>query len=372
MASDRKTIFLVDDDATNLAVGTNALEDYYDVLTLNSGPRLLKVLEKNIPDLILLDIGMPEMSGIEVIKLLKSNPATEHVPVIFLTAKSTAESEIEGLSLGARDYIGKPFSPPLLLKRIEIHLLIESQKRELLSQRDKLVNFNDHLKEMVESKTTEVVDLQNSILKTMADLVEYRDNSTGAHIDRAQRYFGILLNAMKDHGVYIEEISSWDFGLVLQSSQLHDVGKICVKDSILLKPGKLTPDEFEEIKKHTTFGEKIIVKMGENAKKQTFFEYARILALTHHEKWDGSGYPNGLKAENIPLLGRIMAVVDVYDALISDRPYKKAFSKEEAVGIITSGKGSHFDPTLVDLFNSVTDDFDKIALEFSEEYNQFG
>jgi len=369
MLSKRKTIFLVDDDATNLAVGVRALEGHYDVLTLNSGLRLLKVLEKNIPDLILLDIGMPEMDGIEVIKRLKSNSATAHIPVIFLTARNSTENELEGLSLGALDYISKPFSTPLLLKRIEVHLLVESQKREIATQRDELINFNENLKEMVEKKTIEVSELQNAVLKTIADLVEYRDNTTGGHIERAQKYFGIMLNAMKDNGVYSEEISTWDFGLVQQSSQLHDVGKISVKDSILLKPGKLTAEEFEQIKEHTVFGEKIIAKMSEQVNDQTFFEYARILAFTHHEKWDGSGYPKGLKAENIPLLGRVMAIVDVYDALVSERPYKKAFSNDDAVEIITTSKGSHFDPALVDLFITVSDDFNKVASEFSEKYN---
>jgi putative two-component system response regulator len=366
MTTDRKTIFLVDDDATNLTVGSNVLDDYYDVLTLNSGARLLKALEKKIPDLILLDIEMPERNGYDVIKLLKANSEMAHIPVIFLTAKSSAKDEIEGLSLGALDYISKPFSLPLLLKRIELHLLVESQKRELISQRNDLINFNDRLKEMVDAKTKAVVEMQNAVMETMANLVEYRDHVTGGHIERAQRYLGILLNAMKDKDLYSKEISSWDFGLVLQSSQLHDIGKIAITDSILLKPGKLTSDEFEQIKKHTVFGEKIITKMGERANNQPFFEYARILAFTHHEKWDGTGYPNGLKCEEIPLLGRVMAIVDVYDALISERPYKTALSHENAIEIIINSKGLHFDPFLVDLFVSVSDDINKVALEFSE------
>ena len=354
MCTDRKTIFLVDDDPTNLVVGSDTLEEYYDVLTLNSGERLLKILEKNIPDLILLDVEMPEMNGYEVIKLLKSRTETAHIPVIFLTAKNDGESELEGLSLGAIDYIIKPFSPPLLLKRIEVHLLVESQKEELIA-------FNNNLQEMVDAKTKTVVELQNAVLKTMAELVECRDDITGGHIDRTQSYLRLLLNALSEHNLYKEETCLWDLELVLQSAQLHDVGKIAIKDGILQKPGKLTDEEFEIMKEHTTFGKKVIEKIEKSTTDQKFLEYAKVLAVSHHEKWDGSGYPNGLSGEEIPLLGRVMAIADVYDALVSIRPYKKAFTHEEAVRIISNGRGKQFDPGLVDLFLGVSDGFDEIA-----------
>ena len=361
MDEDRKTIFLIDDDVTNLTVGRNVLEEYYDVLTLNSGARLLKVLEKKVPDLILLDVQMPEMNGYEVIKQLKNSAETAHIPVIFLTAKSDGESELEGLSLGAIDYIIKPFSPPLLRKRIEVHLLVESQKQELMSQKQELVNFNNNLQEMVEVKTKTVVELQNAVLKTVAELVECRDDITGGHIERTQKYLAILFAALKKKGIYEEEIASWNVELVLQSAQLHDVGKIVIRDSILKKPGRLTEDEFEEIKTHTIFGETVIEKIKNTTTEQTFLEYAKIFSGTHHEKWDGSGYPRGLKSDEIPLLGRLMAIVDVYDALVSDRPYKKAFSHEEAVESILNGREIHFDPVLVDLFTSVSDEFKEIT-----------
>ena len=346
MTTDRKTIFLVDDDPTNLATGANALDEYYDVLTLNSGARLMRALERSIPDLILLDVEMPETNGYDVIKLLKGKEETRNLPVIFLTAKSDGESELEGLSLGAIDYITKPFSPPLLRKRIEVHLLVEAQKNEL-------INFNNNLKEMVTEKTKTVVELQNAVLKTVADLVERRDDITGGHIERTQHYLKLLLDALKRSGLYEKEVSAWDVDLVTQSAQLHDVGKIAIKDNILLKPGKLTDEEFDQIKEHTVFGEKIIDKIKESTSDQAFLEYAGVLAATHHEKWDGSGYHRGLKGEQIPLLGRLMAIVDVYDALVSERPYKKAFSREEAARIISDGKGTHFDPVLVDVFLGV-------------------
>ena len=353
MNADRKTIVLVDDDLTNLTIGSNTLEKHYNVITLNSGARLLKLLEKMIPDLILLDVDMPEMNGYETITRIKSNKKIGSIPVIFLTAKNDGESELEGLSLGAIDYIAKPFSPPLLLKRIEVHLLVESQKQEL-------INFNDHLQEMVDEKTRTVVELQNAVLKTMAELVECRDDITGGHIERTQNYLRILINALLKDGLYSDELSTWDIELVLQSAQLHDLGKIAIDDIILRKPGKLTDEEFEKIKVHTIFGEKVIERIKKSTSQQAFLEQARILASTHHEKWDGSGYPNGLKGDKIPLQGRLMAIVDVYDALVSDRPYKRAFFHEQAVDIIRKDSGVHFDPALVDVFLGVSDEFKKV------------
>jgi putative two-component system response regulator len=369
MESRRKTIFLVDDDLTNLTVGRGALEEHYDVLTLNSGARLLKALEKSVPDLILLDVMMPEMNGYETLKAMKANPKAAGVPVVFLTAKSDSDSELEGLTLGAVDYITKPFSPPLLLKRIEIHLLVMSQKTELSAQKEELIKLNNELQERVEAKTKTVVELKDALLKTMSELVEWRDDITGGHIERTQSYLKTLLFALEERGIYKEEVEKLgdDISIVLQSAQLHDVGKIAIKDSILNKPGKLTPEEFEEIKKHAAFSGTVIEKIMESTSDQAFLEHAKVFAVTHHEKWDGSGYPKGLKGEEIPLLGRLMAIADVYDALRSDRPYKKAFPHEEAVKIITDGRGTHFDPILVDLFLDVADEFDKTAALYGRE-----
>ena len=359
MDIERKTVFLVDDNTTNLTAGKAALAERYKVLTLDSGERLLKILEKNIPDLILLDIEMPEINGYETIKAIKNKRETEHIPVIFLTAKSDVDNELEGLSLGAIDYITKPFSPSLLLKRIEVHLLVETQKRELR-------NYNHHLQEMVESKTKSVVKLQDAILKTMIEFVERRDYVTGGHIERTTHYLNTLLNAMRKYGLQKEKISSWNLNLILQSARLHDVGKIAIKDSILQKSGNLTPMEFEEMKKHTIVGEEIIEEIKRNSEEQAFLEHAGIFAATHHEKWDGNGYPRGLRGEEIPLQGRLLAIADVYDALVSERPYKKAFSHEKAVEIISKGKGTHFDPQLIELFLNVSDEFEKYHLSLKE------
>jgi len=350
MSEDRQTIFIVDDDPTNLSVAANALDERYDVLTLNSGQKLLKILERNIPDLILLDVEMPGMNGYDVIKQLNEKPEVKQIPIIFLTAKTDDGSEIEGLSLGATDYIAKPFSPPLLLKRLELHLKLASQKKELVS-------FNHSLMELVDAKTKAVVDLQDAMLKTVANLVERRDGTTGDHIERVQHYLRILINGMKKMGGYEKEASDWDIDLLLRSSQLHDIGKIEIKDSILQKPGRLTPEEYEEIKKHTNIGAQIIESIEDMTSKQAFLRYAKIFAATHHERWDGQGYPNRLQGEDIPLLGRMMALVDVYDALVSKRPYKDAFPKDKAVKMIVDGKGTQFDESLIEVFLKMMDEF---------------
>jgi putative two-component system response regulator len=343
MENSRSKIVMVDDDITNLTMARDALSDDYDIFTAPSGEKMFQLLGKSKPDLILLDIEMPEMNGYEVIEILKSDESTVDIPVIFLTANIDPRNEVKGLSLGAIDYITKPFSRELLLKRIEVHLLVEKQRNELK-------NYGQNLANMVDKKTQTVFDLQNAILKTVAELVEFRDNITGGHIERTQNFLSSFLGFLLDHGVYVEEFSRWDLNLFVMSSQLHDVGKISIKDSILMKPGELTSEEFEEMKKHAIYGRQIIEKIEASTPENAFLKHARIFAGSHHEKWNGSGYPDGLKGDEIPLQGRLMAIVDVYDALTNDRPYKKAFTHEEAVKIISEGSGKHFDPLLCDIF----------------------
>jgi putative two-component system response regulator len=350
MDNEKKLVLLVDDNPANLRIGKNVLAEKYAVATSPSAEKMFSLLENNNPAMILLDVDMPEMNGHEAIKILKSKPETKDIPVIFLTARAESDDELEGLSLGAIDYITKPFQPPLLLKRIEVHLLVEAQRKELQY-------FNKNLQKMVEEKTQSIIELQNALLKTMAELVECRDDITGGHIERTQHGIKILLEEIEKSGLYKEETKGWDVNLLLQSCQLHDVGKISINDNILKKPGKLNTEEFAEMKKHASFGEQIIEKIETLAKESDFLDYAKIFAASHHEKWDGSGYPRGLKGDKIPLLGRIMAIADVYDALTSVRPYKKAFTHEEAVRIINEGSGTQFDPSLVEVFNRIAAQF---------------
>jgi putative two-component system response regulator len=343
MSDDRKKVLIVDDSPVNLKMAKNALISVFDVFTVPSVEKMRLILKNVLPDLILLDVLMPEIGGYDAIRSLKADEKTQDIPVIFLTSKTDAISELEGLSLGAVDYIVKPFTPQLLLKRVKIHMLIESQKKEL-----KYINAN--LEKLVTAKTSAIMELQDAILLTVSELVECRDDVTGGHISRTAQSLRVMTEEMMRLGIYRDELQSWDIELFLQSSQLHDVGKISIRDNILLKPAKLTGEEFEEMKKHAEFGEKIIDSIQRITSENAFLTHAKIMAGTHHEKWDGSGYPHNLAGEDIPLQGRLMAVADVYDALISERPYKKAFSAEQATQIIHESFGSHFDPALEEAF----------------------
>ena len=366
MSNIRSKIILVDDIATNLDQGRNMLKTFHSIYPALSAAKLFEILENITPDLILLDINMPEMNGYEAIKKLKADERYANIPVIFLTANTDVESELEGLELGAVDYVAKPFSAPLLLKRIENHLTIVQQKKDLLQNQEKLQNYANNLQVMVKEKTEEVMELQNIVLATVADLVEFRDESTGSHVMRTQRNYKAMIDELIQDDVYKEEISKWNMDFLLQSVQLHDVGKIAISDLILNKPAKLTPEEFEIMKTHVTAGVDIMERMLNSTKKHDFLNHAMEIIGTHHEKWDGSGYPIGLRGNNIPLEGRLMAIVDVYDALISTRPYKKAFTHEEACIIIEDGAGTHFDPALVDVFKRVKDKFRKMSHKSNE------
>jgi putative two-component system response regulator len=364
MESVRKLVMLVDDNRVSLMDGKMALADEYRVLTAVSAKNMLEALEWSKPELILLDVDMPGMDGFTAIRMLKERQETRDIPVIFLTAMNDSASELEGLRFGAVDYITKPFSPPLLRKRVELHLLLETRERELQAsnrileeQKRELRNYSCNLELMVEAKTKTVLKLQNKLLTAMAEMVEGRDGATGNHIANTQRYLKILLSAVDDAGLWSGQTAGWDVGLLLQSSQLHDVGKIAIRDGILKTPGKLTVEECAEMKQHVAFGVGFIEKLEDGDEDSQFLRYAKTFAAFHHEKWDGSGYPGGLSGEDIPLLGRMMAIVDVYDALTSERPYKKAFSHERAARIITEGKGTHFDPALADLFERIAGTF---------------
>ncbi|MCL2011050.1 MAG: response regulator, partial [Synergistaceae bacterium] len=312
MDSESVMVMIVDDNIANLKIAKNALTEPYEVFTVPSAAKMFDLLERNKPNLILLDIDMPEMDGYEAIKLLKANPAVSDIPVIFLTSMSSQENELEGLSLGAVDYISKPFMPRLLRKRVELHLTVEFQKlrleeqtKKLKAQGEELKHFNENLQKMVAEKTDKVLKLQSAILKTVADLVESRDDATGGHVERTQHGLRTLINGLEDLGLYRDQLDEWDIELMLQSSQLHDVGKIAITDGILNKPGRLTEEEFEEMKKHAALGVKIIERIEGETPDNDFLKYAKIFAGTHQEKWDGSGYPNGLAGEDIPLPGRL-------------------------------------------------------------------
>lgn len=350
------TILVVDDTPDNLALMSELLCDQYQLKIANSGARGLTLSTTGTPpDLILLDIMMPDMDGYEVCRRLKSNPQTRHIPVIFLTAKIGVEDEEKGLEIGAVDYLTKPISPPILLARLKTHLALKQQSDFL---RDKAA----FLSAEVERRTREIVAIQDVTIMAMASLAETRDSDTGNHILRTQHYVKALAEHLQSKGKYAGQVTDEWVHLVFKSAPLHDIGKVGIPDRILLKPGKLTEAEFEIMKTHTTLGRDAI----EHAEKQLgtkveFLSMAKEIALSHQEKWDGSGYPQGLKGEDIPLSARLMAMADVFDALISKRVYKEAMPVDQALGIMINGKGKHFDPELIDALLEIQDQLIEIA-----------
>lgn len=355
------TVLVVDDTPDNLMLMVDLLKDRYRIKAANSGEKALRILERDpLPDLILLDIMMPELSGYEVAKRLKQAPRTCDIPIIFLTAMATIEDEIIGLEMGAVDYITKPISPPLVLARVDTQLKVKAAADFL---RDK----NDFLEQEVQRRTREVTAIQDVTIHAMASLAETRDNETGNHIRRTQHYIRLLANLLREHSRFRHFLDEDTIRLLFKSAPLHDIGKIGIPDHILLKPGRFTPEEFEIMKTHTTLGRDAI-QHAENqlGVKVDFLRLAKEIAYSHQEKWDGSGYPQGLAADDIPISARLMAVADVYDALISRRVYKPGMPHEQAVGIIRAGRGSHFDPDICDVFVANAERFREISERFSD------
>jgi len=338
-------VMVVDDSTTNLTMAKTALSKVYNVLPVTSGEMALSLLKKSMPSLILLDIDMPDMDGFETIRIIKRDEKTKHIPVIFLTAVDDRGSELEGFRLGAVDYITKPFSVPLLIQRVDLHIALIEQKRELQ-------NYNENLTEMVKEKTKTIEDLQHAIIHALGDLIECRDGLTGGHVARTQKYLKIMVDGLIQNNPYYEELAGCDLERMIESAQLHDIGKVGIPDEILKKPGKLTQEEFDVIKQHPSIGERALMGAMSMTSEKDFLSYAATVAISHHEKWNGTGYPHGLKERAIPLIGRLMAIADVYDALVSERPYKKALSHEAAVSIISDESGKHFDPMLVEVFKN--------------------
>jgi putative two-component system response regulator len=354
-------VLVVDDTPANLALVSSLLKDLYMVKVANRGARALQVAaSKPVPDLILLDIMMPEMDGYEVIVKLKENPETADIPVIFLTAKAEVEDEQKGFELGAIDYITKPISPPIVLARVKTHLTLKSV-------RDFLKDKNEYLEEEVRRRMKELSAAQDVTIMAMASLAETRDSDTGNHIRRTQNYVKLLAKKLQSHPRFRQFLTEDNIELLYKSAPLHDIGKVGIPDRILLKPGRFTPEEFEIMKTHTTLGRRAI----EESEKQldepsSFLRLAREITYYHQEKWDCSGYPEGIGGDEIPISARLMALADVYDALICRRVYKEPMPHEKAVEIVKEGWGIHFDPDVVDAFMEIADEFRKVAEHFAD------
>jgi len=339
MTAEKQTILVVDDTPENIDVLVGTLKDDYHVKAAINGEMALKIIHATPPDIILLDIMMPGIDGYEVCRRLKADYTTRHIPVIFITAKIGVQDELMGLELGAVDYITKPISPPIVRARVKTHLALYDQNREL--------------DEKVHLKTQQLHETRLQIIQRLGRAAEYKDNETGMHVIRMSHYSRILGLAAG--------MSEAEADLLMNAAPMHDIGKIGIPDHILKKPGKLDEAEFEIMKTHTTIGGEII---GDDPSE--LLQLAKVVALTHHEKWNGFGYPNGLAEDDIPRVGRIVAITDVFDALTSERPYKKAWTVEDAVDLLRTGAGEHFDPQLIPLFIKALPDILEVKTKYAE------
>ncbi len=355
------TLLVVDDTPENLTVLTELLAPSYRVLVSNSGPRALRLAQSEPSlDLILLDVMMPDMDGYGVLARLKENPATADVPVIFVTAMTAMEEEQRGFDLGAVDYITKPIRPPIVLARVKAQL-------ELKEARDWLKNKNEVLEAEVAARLGEILLIQDVSIHALARLAETRDPETGNHIHRTQSYVRALATRLLPHSRFSALLSGDYIDQLAKSAPLHDIGKVGIPDHILLKPGKLTAEEWVTMKTHARLGSEAIELAERDAiKPVAFLTIAKEIAHWHHEKWDGSGYPDGLAGDAIPIPARLMALADVFDALISRRVYKPPMPYEQAREIIVADRGRHFDPDVVDAFLAVFDEFVDIAERYAD------
>ena len=356
------TVLVIDDNTEIISIINGLLKNVYRIVAANCGEKGLLLADRDPkPSIILLDVKMPDIDGFEVCKRLKSNPATRDIPVIFLTARNTEMDEEAGFAIGASDYISKPISGPILRARVKTQL-------EAKHAADFVKDKNIFLVAEVSKRSRELEFSQDVTILALASLAETRDNETGNHLRRTQAYIRLLAESLERHPRFSLKLTPGNIDLIYKSAPLHDIGKVGIPDEILLKPGKLTLEEFEVMKTHTTLGLEAIEKAErEIGRSAPFLAFAKEIAGSHQEKWDGSGYPKGLAGESIPISARLMAVADVYDALVSVRPYKKPLSHTQAYQIIAEGKGKHFDPDIVDAFLKIHSKFEEIAKRYSDE-----
>jgi putative two-component system response regulator len=362
---DKPTILIVDDTPDNIMLLSRLLKDRYNTKVANNGSLALQIAQSTPGlDLILLDVMMPGLDGYETCRQLKANPVTADIPVIFLTAKNQVEDEAMGLSLGAVDYIAKPISPPILFARVATQLTLLDARRQLQAH-------NENLEKLVQDRTAQLALMQEAIIMAMGTLAETRDNAAVTkgdhHIRRTQHYVRALARHLQHHPRFAADLTDENIELLYRSVPLHDIGKVGIPDRILLKPGVLDREEFEVMKLHAVYGRDTIMLVEKHiGGTNGFLMFAREIAHSHQEKWDGSGYPDRLAGEQIPLSARLMAVADVYDALISRRVYKPAFTHQQALDVMRKGRGTHFDPDVLDAFFEIEGQFAAIAAEFRD------
>ncbi|MGN7610819.1 HD domain-containing phosphohydrolase [Magnetococcales bacterium HHB-1] len=357
---EKQKILVVDDTKENLDVVKGILSQQYNVLLAVNGTLALKIANAQKPDLILLDIMMPDMDGYEVCRRLKAEKETKNIPIIFLTAMDQVKDEIKGLMLGAADFIMKPISPPVVTTRVKTHLALANQRRDLEDQvAERTEDLNQTMKQLEDANQALIKAVQETeetrldIIRKLGRAAEFKDNETGLHVIRMSKYAYLLAQALG-----LDEATC---KMILNAAPMHDIGKIGIPDHVMLKPGPLDDDEWAIMRRHPGIGASIISQSD-----HPLMQMAYTVALTHHEKWDGSGYPKGLKGEDIPLVGRIIAIADVFDALTTARPYKEAWTVEEAIERMQKDKETHFDPQLVDLFVEILPEVIKIKERYAE------
>lgn len=353
MNTERETIVIVDDTPENLSLLNGILKPFYKIKAANNGETALKIINMDKPALILLDIMMPKMDGYEVCQRLKNNPDTHNIPVIFVTAKGQVNDEEYGLSLGAVDYIHKPINAAILKARVKTHLSLHNQANHLEHLVRKRTQELEQSQQLLKLANTEVESSRQEIIYRLGRAAEFKDNETGMHVVRMSHYTRLLAAQLDLSEQFVKELYN--------AAPMHDIGKIGIPDHILLKPGPLTDEEYKIMQEHPLIGADII-----EAGHQGVLKIAHSVALTHHEKWDGSGYPAGLKGEEIPLEGRIVAIADVFDALTSERPYKKAWSIEKSVDFFKEQRNKHFQAELVDKFLNILPEIIKIKDQYVE------
>jgi len=348
----RQTILIAEDTPANIDILMEALGDQYDISVAIDGDSVMRSVKDIKPDLILLDVVMPGMDGYEVCRNLKEDPQTKGIPIIFLTSLNMADNEERGLNLGAVDYITRPFNPRIVEARVHTHL--------------ELNRYRVHLENVVAERTADLTATREATIQSMAILAEFRDHETGGHIQRTRAYVNLLVKYLQEGGRHTDVLTPSTVELISQSAPLHDIGKVGVPDRILLKPTDLTPEEYEEMKKHPIYGGEAIRRTEQTLGPNSFLRFAREIAESHHENWDGSGYPHGLRGEEIPISARAMAIADVYDALVSPRTYKPSLSHEDAMKVIIERSGTQFDPEMVEALIFLQDEFRAVATRHSD------
>ncbi len=345
------SIMIVDDTPANLKLlkeMLNRLE--YKVSTFTTGRGALSSLGENIPNIILLDISMPDMDGFEVCRRIKSDPNTQGIPIIFISALNEMKDKVTAFRAGAVDYITKPFDFEEVRMRVNTHLTMHFYRLEIENMNRQLSKRVAEQVERLLQTERRYVCAQESIITGLAKLTESRDTDTGGHLERVSEYCIQIARNLAQHAEYKEKITEEFLTLLRQTAALHDIGKVGIVDSILLKNGRLTEEEFEQMKKHTTIGGEIIEKIRQKMADNALINMAYDVVMFHHERWDGNGYPNRLSGSDIPLSAQIMAIADVYDALGSKRPYKQPLSHDTIRNIILSEKGRQFSPKIVEAF----------------------